>query len=51
LNYIAQDNENPSPSALTKCPEKLQRIIEATKEYQAAHPHKPRKRRRNTIKN
>jgi len=37
----------------TKGPEKLQRIIEATKEYQAAHPRKLRKRRRgrNTIRN
>ncbi len=51
LNYIAQNNENPKPFVWTKGPEKLQRIIEATKEYQAAHPRKPRKRRRNTIKN
>src|SRR6266567_4913386 len=51
LNYIAHNNENPRPFAWTKGPEKLQRIIEATKEYQAAHPRKPRKRRRrsNTI--
>jgi hypothetical protein len=37
----------------TKGPEKLQRIIEAIKKYQAAHPRKPRKRRRrpNTINN
>lgn len=53
LNYIAHNNENPRPFVWTKGPEKLQRIIEATKEYQAAHPRKPRKRRRrsNTIKN
>lgn len=53
LNYIAGNNENPRPFVWTKGPEKLQRIIEATKEYQAAHPHKPRRRRRsrNTIKN
>lgn len=53
LNYIARNNENPRPFVWTKGPEKLQRIIEATKEYQAAHPRKPRKRRRsrNTIKN
>lgn len=53
LSYIAHNNENPRPFVWTKGPEKLQRIIEATKEYQAAHPRKPRKRRRakNTIKN
>jgi transposase len=52
LDYIARNNENPRPFVWTKGPEKLQRIIEATKEYQAAHPRKPRKRRRtqNTIK-
>src|SRR5580693_7200918 len=53
LDYIARNNENPRPFVWTKGPEKLQRIIEATKEYQAAHPRKPRKRRRthNTIIN
>lgn len=53
LNYIAHNNENPRPFLWTKGPEKLQRIIEATKEYQAGHPRKPRKRRRrhNNIKN
>jgi hypothetical protein len=53
LNYIARNNENPRPFVWTKGPAKLQRIIEATKEYQAANPPKPRKRRRsrNTIKN
>jgi transposase len=54
LNYIARTNENPKPFVWTKGPEKLQRIIEATKEYQATHPRKPRKRRRrthNTINN
>src|SRR5215467_582661 len=45
LNYIARNNENPRPFVWTKGPEKLQRIIEATKEYQAAHPRKPRRRR------
>ena len=54
LDYIAHNNENPRPFVWTKGPEKLQRIIEATKQYQAAHPPKPRKRRRrrrnNTIK-
>jgi hypothetical protein len=58
LDYIAKNNENPKPFVWTKGPEKFQRIIEATKEYQAAHPRKPRKRRRkargrkaNSIKN
>jgi transposase len=53
LNYIAQNNKNPKPFVWTKGPEKLQRIIEATKEYQATHPRKLRKRRRkvHSIKN
>jgi len=48
LDYIARNNENPRPFVWTKGPEKLQRIIEATKEYQAAHPRKPKKQRRRT---
>ena len=53
LHYIAQNNKHPKPFVWTKGPEKLQRIIEATKEYQAAHPRKFRKRRRKaySIKN
>ncbi len=56
LDYIARNHENPRPFVWTKGPEKLQRIIEATKEYQATHPRKPRRRRRrrparNTINN
>src|SRR5215470_2764464 len=53
LDYISRNNENPKPFVWTKGPEKLQRIIEATKEYQAAHPRKLRKRRRKaySIKN
>jgi transposase len=46
LDFIARNNEDPKPFVWTKGPDKLQRIIEATKEYQAAHPRKPRKRRR-----
>src|SRR5215468_10682083 len=46
LDFIARNNEDPQPFVWTKGPEKLQRIIEATKQYQAAHPRKPRKRRR-----
>jgi len=49
LDYIARNNKNPRPFVWTKGPEKLQRIIEATKHYQAAHPRKPRKRRRRII--
>ena len=45
-DYIARNDKNPRPFVWTKGPEKLQRIIEATKQYQAAHPRKPRKRRR-----
>ena len=51
LNYIACNNENPRPFVWTKGPEKLQRIIEATKEYQATHPRKPRRRRHNKTNN
>ena len=53
LDYIARNNENPRPFVWTKGPEKLQRIIEATKEYQAMYPRKPRKHNRdhNTIRN
>src|SRR6516225_4501371 len=40
LDYISRNNENPRPFVWTKGPEKLQRIIEATKQYQAAHPRK-----------
>jgi hypothetical protein len=51
LDYIARNNENPSPFVWNKGPERLQHIIEASKEYQAAHARKLRKRRRtpNTI--
>jgi transposase len=58
LDYIAHKNENPTPFVWTKGPEKLQRIIETTRQYQDAHPRKPRRRRKarsghkiNTIKN
>ena len=46
LDYIADKNENPTPFVWTKGPAKLQRIIEATKQYQDAHPRKPRRQRR-----
>src|SRR6202142_3236846 len=56
LDYIAHNNENPRPFVWTKGPETLQRIIGATKKYQATPPRKPRRRRRrrptrNTINN
>jgi len=43
--FIASYNANCGPFTWTRGPEKLQRIIESTKEYQAAHPKKPRRRR------
>lgn len=54
LQFIANYNKHCSPFTWTKGPEKLQRIIEATKQYQAAHPPKrkrPRATSKNTIKN
>lgn len=43
--FIASYNANCGPFTWTKGPEQLQRIIETTKEYQATHPKKPRRRR------
>jgi transposase len=51
LQFIANYDERCSPFRWTKGPEKLQRIIQATKEYQTTHPRKPRRRRRNNKKN
>ena len=48
--YLKKYSQNPTPFTWTKGPEHFQRIIEATKEYQAAHPKQP-KARNNTIKN
>src|SRR5204863_216604 len=39
--YLKKYSENPTPFTWTKAPEHLQRIIEATKEYQTAHPKEP----------
>ncbi len=51
LNFIEHYNQTCSPFVWTKGPEHLQRIIEATRDYQAAHPRKPsHHRRRNNIK-
>lgn len=44
LEYIGNNNNHPRPFQWTKGPQKLQRIIEATKEYQTMHPNKPRKK-------
>lgn len=45
LRFIANYNQTCNPFVWTKGPEQLQRIIETTKEYQALHPRKPRRRR------
>ena len=51
LQFIDHYNQTCSPFVWTKGPEHLQRIIEVTRDYQAAQPRKPRRRRkRNTIK-
>jgi transposase len=52
LRYLNKYSQNPTPFTWTKAPEHFQRIIEATKQYQAAHPKKPRQRKAsaNTIK-
>lgn len=42
--FLASYNDTCTAFTWTKGPEKLQRIIEATKDYQAAHPRKPRRR-------
>lgn len=51
VQFIAHYNQDCSPFTWTKGPEKLQRIIEATQEYQAAHPPKRKRRKGYTIKN
>ena len=52
IRYLQKYSENPTPFTWTKGPEHFQRIIEATKQYQAAHPKQPkqRKARANTKK-
>lgn len=52
LRYLNKYSENPTPFTWTRGPDQLQRIIEATKEYQAAHPKQSKQRRgRNNKKN
>jgi transposase len=52
LKFLAHYNDSCQPFTWTKGPEKLQRIIEATQQYQAEHPPKRKRRqqRRNNIK-
>jgi transposase len=52
LRYLNKYSLNPTPFTWTKGPGHFRRIIEATKEFQAAHPQKPRHRKTsaNTIK-
>lgn len=52
LRYLKKYSQNPTPFTWTKGPAHFQRIIEATKEYQAAHPKVPKQRKAkiNTIK-
>ncbi len=45
LRYLKKYSQNPTPFTWTKGPEHFQHIIEATKEYQAAHPKKPKQRK------
>lgn len=49
--FIEHYNQSCSPFVWTKGPEQLQRIIEATKEYQAAHPQPPRRSRKKSDNN
>ena len=42
--FLASYNQTCNPFTWTKGPEHLQRSIETTKEYQALHPKKPRRR-------
>ena len=45
LRYLAKYAENPTPFTWTKGPGHFQKIIKATKEYQAAHPKVPKERK------
>jgi len=49
IRYLKKYSENPTPFTWTKGPEHFQRIIQATKQYQAAHPKQP-KQKANTKK-
>jgi transposase len=43
--FLASYNASCGPFTWTKGPAQLQRIIETTKQYQATHPRKPRRKR------
>ena len=45
VRFLANYNQNCRPFTWTKGPAQLQRIIETTNDYQAAHPQSPRRRR------
>ena len=45
IRYLNKYSENPTPFTWTKGPDQLQRIIETTKQYQAAHPKQPKQRK------
>lgn len=49
--FLASYNASCGPFTWTKGPEQLQHIIETTKDYQATHPRKPRRRRARRKKN
>jgi transposase len=45
IRFIAAYNNNCGPFTWTKGPDQLKHIIEATKQYQLAHPKKPRRKK------
>jgi hypothetical protein len=45
IRYLQQYSENPTPFTWTKGPEHLRRIIQATRQYQAAHPKQTKQRK------
>ena len=47
--YLNKYSQNPTPFTWTKGPEHFQRIIEATQQYQAAHPKQPRQKKPKSI--
>jgi len=49
--FIGHYNQSCSPFVWTKGPEHFQKIIEATKEYQATHPRPPRRSRKKSVNN
>jgi transposase len=50
VKFIENYNQHCSPFTWRKGPEKLQRIIETTEQYQATHPPKKRKRKKQKAK-